>query len=536
MVFRVESPLRHLERHSASLVDILSNSTGRTLDTLYATFVHRIGLSQPFFKGGWGDLGVVSFEDAAELLEGWPPEHFDFKVNWQKHAEGRRYGTEYEILEGAFRTPCHGRLYDALPEESRTARVRLLQPKGGVGMRDCVVHLAGTGDHGFERRMNLGFPLIAKGVATMALESPYYGSRRPPWQEGSKLVRVSDLLTLGRTTIEESLYLLAWAQRQEYQRLGICGFSMGGVHACMVTSLYPKPLACVPLLAPRSAAVAFCHGALREATAWQPLLAAADEADKDVDATVLQAAQANLVTAAAQRVLQACKEAGTGPIEQVEDLKKLATAASIAPNGRASSEAFSSGATLAEQAASYLGKAEELLRWSADLRSLQIPLHLFSQSSSTAASSASASSKESSLQSDAASASAAAQNHVHSLMRSWLRFQRSQETLMARKRAQERLDKVLETYTDVTRFPRPQRPDAAVIVGAHNDAYVSAHSVRELAAHWPGSQVRWVPGGHVSAFLLQQPAFRKAILDSLERLSQPAAAVPDALSPAELAA
>ena len=29
-------------------------------------------------------------------------------------------------------------------------------------MRDCVIHLAGTGDHGFERRMNLGFPLIAK--------------------------------------------------------------------------------------------------------------------------------------------------------------------------------------------------------------------------------------------------------------------------------------------------------------------------------------------------------------------------------------
>ena len=62
-----------------------------------------------------------------------------------------------------YRTPCHGRLYDALPEESRTARVRLLQPKGGSdGSRDCVVHLAGTGDHGFERRMNLGFPLIAK--------------------------------------------------------------------------------------------------------------------------------------------------------------------------------------------------------------------------------------------------------------------------------------------------------------------------------------------------------------------------------------
>lgn len=34
-------------------------------------------------------------------------------------------------------------------------------------------------------------------------------------------------------------------------------------------------------------------------------------------------------------------------------------------------------------------------------------------------------------------------------------------------------------------------------------------------------QVRWVPGGHVSAFLLQQPAFRKAILDSLDQLAHP---------------
>lgn len=40
----------------------------------------------------------------------------------------------------------------------------------------------------------------------------------------------------------------------------------------------------------------------------------------------------------------------------------------------------------------------------------------------------------------------------------------------------------------------------------------------EVPSVW---QVRWVPGGHVSAFLLQQPAFRKAILDSLEQLANP---------------
>lgn len=64
----------------------------------------------------------------------------------------------------------------------------------------------------------------------------------------------------------------------------------------------------------------------------------------------------------------------------------------------------------------------------------------------------------------------------------------------------------------------PRQPSAAVIVGALEDAYVTRQSVEELAAHWPGSEVRWVPGGHVSAFLLQQPAFRTAITDSLSRL------------------
>lgn len=61
------------------------------------------------------------------------------------------------------RTPCFGRLYDALPEESRVARVRLLLPKQASSQdTDCVLHLAGTGDHGFSRRTHLAFPLIAK--------------------------------------------------------------------------------------------------------------------------------------------------------------------------------------------------------------------------------------------------------------------------------------------------------------------------------------------------------------------------------------
>jgi pimeloyl-ACP methyl ester carboxylesterase len=84
--------------------------------------------------------------------------------------------------------------------------------------------------------------------------------------------------------------------------------------------------------------------------------------------------------------------------------------------------------------------------------------------------------------------------------------------------AVEVLNWVLETYTDVTRFPRPQRPDAAVLVAATEDAYVSRESVLELQRHLPGSEVRWVPGGHVSSFVLHHGEFRRAIEDSLNRL------------------
>ncbi len=74
--------------------------------------------------------------------------------------------------------------------------------------------------HRFHATPLLTCEAIMQNVATLSLESPYYGARKPPAQRGSKLQRVSDLLILGRATIEESLFLLAWAQREGFARLG----------------------------------------------------------------------------------------------------------------------------------------------------------------------------------------------------------------------------------------------------------------------------------------------------------------------------
>ena len=60
------------------------------------------------------------------------------------------------------RTPCYGRVYDALPEESRVVRVQLLRPAREGQRRACVLHLAATGEHAFKQRLRLGEPLLAQ--------------------------------------------------------------------------------------------------------------------------------------------------------------------------------------------------------------------------------------------------------------------------------------------------------------------------------------------------------------------------------------
>ena len=83
------------------------------------------------------------------------------------------------------------------------------------------------------------------------------------------------------------------------------------------------------------------------------------------------------------------------------------------------------------------------------------------------------------------------------------------------------------------------RPDAAVLVAARHDGYVDVGSVRALQQHWTGSELRVVDGGHVSAFLLHQQAFRDALRDSLSRLAAPPPALargPDGTTDAAAAA
>lgn len=340
---------------------------GYYADRAYGYLVHGMPWSRGlFWNGGWGDLSWADFQMHVQDMQHWPPPSIQVDLEERRNEYAPFPGAKWKhkLLQGTFRTPCGDLVRKVLPPESHVGRIALVMPQGrhlGDNI-PCVLHLSGTGDHRFGRRLRLSAPLADNGVASVVLENPMYGDRKPPRQNGAKLTYVSDLLALGKATIDEGRSILHWLSKQGFGPLAVCGLSMGGVHAAMVASSYADPIACIPLLAPHSASAAFCStGVLRDACDWRKL-------DQD---------------------------------------------------------------------------------------------------------------EESALQ---------------------------------------KLRDLLDTFANVLVLPCPKKPTAAIFVAAKNDAYVPSSSAAKLHEAWPGSELRWVSGGHVSSFLFQGPRFRQAILDAMERV------------------
>ena len=64
--------------------------------------------------------------------------------------------------------------------------------------------------------------------------------------------------------------------------------------------------------------------------------------------------------------------------------------------------------------------------------------------------------------------------------------------------ANERLRRLIEA-ADLTRHAPPLRADAAVLVGCARDGYISPAEIQRLHEYWPGSELRWLRAGHVTA-------------------------------------
>lgn len=54
----------------------------------------------------------------------------------------------------------------------------------------------------------------------------------------------------------------------------------------------------------------------------------------------------------------------------------------------------------------------------------------------------------------------------------------------------------------------PVDPSLIIVVQAKEDAYIPRTGVRSLQEIWPGCEIRYLEGGHISAYLFKQGLFR----------------------------
>ncbi|MBO6940959.1 MAG: alpha/beta hydrolase family protein [Deltaproteobacteria bacterium] len=77
----------------------------------------------------------------------------------------------------------------------------------------------------------------------------------------------------------------------------------------------------------------------------------------------------------------------------------------------------------------------------------------------------------------------------------------------------------------IDRFPALPDPERAIIVASRHDGFVPPEEARALHAHWPGSDLRWVPAGHFTGLVLHHATHRRAVLDAFAR--PPTNPIPD---------
>lgn len=238
--------------------------------------VYRSALLSKYFIKGWGKPdNIKRLFDFKKLMKARDTcsqlVPSDYPVLIDKVEEH----TSYRILEGHLISPFVQYLPEVVPKESHKAWFQVLLPRKWVTepLRPICIHLAGTGDHYFWRRRTLTCrPLLKEhGVASIILENPFYGLRKPKDQVRSNLHCVSDIFVMGGCLVLESIALLHWCEREGFGPLGITGISMGGHMASLAGANWHKPLGIIPCLSWTTASCVFTQGVMSGAIPWELL-------------------------------------------------------------------------------------------------------------------------------------------------------------------------------------------------------------------------------------------------------------------------
>jgi len=186
------------------------------------------------------------------------------------------------VKDGTFESP----LADNLPENSKHGYVQLILPDtfaNGQKIPLCILFTSfGDTGNGF-RRNNLAVPLVKYNIASLILENPFYGKRKPDNQIKGKLKTVQDFVTMASATIYEGRALVNWASNSkkeqgdffaEFSPICVSGMSMGASMSQTIGATpFDFPLVVVPSLAAFSSADIFAYenACLTHSVDWDKL-------------------------------------------------------------------------------------------------------------------------------------------------------------------------------------------------------------------------------------------------------------------------
>ncbi|KGL74366.1 Uncharacterized protein C4orf29 [Tinamus guttatus] len=393
--------------------------------------------------------------------------------------------SDCKILEGHFISPLAHYVPGILPVESLIARFQFIIPRRWNSKhRPVCIHLAGTGDHHFWRRRTLmARPMIKEAcMASLLLENPYYIL----FKRRSCLKNVSDLFVMGGALVLESAALLHWLEREGYGPLGMTGISMGGHMASLAVTNWPKPLPLIPCLSWSTASAVFTTGVLSKAVNWREL-------EK----------QYFTQTVYEEEIIQMLEYCGTDSFKMGQDfVKNFPDSVGSLGDIDLTSGMFNfeeSNKTVSNEAGHCFTTNKSTLSASSERLLIQdaSKMQCINQTFSTSSNS----NKNLTCQ----------QGHKinerrksDTLQRESLRFMKG----------------VMDECTHVANFSVPVDPSLIIVVQAKEDAYIPRTGVRSLQEIWPGCEIRYLEGGHVSAYLFKQGLFRQAIYDAFDRFLQ----------------
>ncbi|XP_066600228.1 protein ABHD18 isoform X1 [Prorops nasuta] len=377
-----------------------------------------------------------------------------------------------------------------MPEETKTAYFQMILPLNWTSqkVKPVCLHLAGTGDHYFWRRRNLiAKPLLKEsGIASILLENPFYGLRKPKDQIRSSLHNVSDIFIMGGGLILESIVIFNWCEQQGFGPIGLTGISMGGHMASLAATNWPKPTPLVPCLSWSTATPVFTEGVMSASIDWKLLENQyfSDDSYKNELAKMVKIIDEDDAFLAGQHFAQHYPAS----LKRLNKIQEETTDNNKEYNARIGNvlKNLMSKTNVAEYQHQMIEENEA---------AKMFPLNLLSSKFKT---------------SDPSSIKDVCVLPVtkHPFLSG--SKQHEQEALQF-------MRGIMDECTHLKNFEVPVDTELIISICAKNDAYVPRDNCMSLEKIWPGAEIRYINAGHVMGYLLHQKAFRSTITEAFER-------------------